>query len=69
MKKMFKQYDLVAFIGPESVCPQLQKGEVGTILEIFDSDWYEVEFTFEDGSTHILRLFQGENLQFVKSTV
>lgn len=69
MKKMFKLFDLVAFVGPKSVCPQLQMEVVGTILEIYDNDWYEVEFTNEDGSTLVLQPFEAANLRFIKSTV
>ncbi len=46
----FKTTDVVALLKPYPD-QDLAKGQVGTIVETFDNDYYEVEFTDTSGQT------------------
>lgn len=43
----------------------LQKGQVGTIVERLDKDIYEVEFTNQKGETIALKKIKGELLMLL----
>ena len=58
----FKQFETVRFVGPPTFAPELEYGEVGTVLEVYDDSNFEVEFTFPDGSTKTLQSFPIEYL-------
>jgi hypothetical protein len=58
----YNQFEMVRYIGPSEFAPQLGRGEIGTILEVYENDYYEIEFVNEDGSTKLLQAFPGAYL-------
>jgi Domain of unknown function (DUF4926) len=53
----FHEYELVEYVGPYLPDTGLKSGDVGTILEIYDNENFEVEFCFQDGTTKELCSF------------
>ena len=61
----FKLFDCVEYLGPFVPENGLKEGHVGTILEIYDKENCEVEFTLPDGTTRELRSFHVSQLRRV----
>ncbi len=61
MKKEINLFDTVALLED---LPQrnLQRGEVGAVVEILAPDVYEVEFCDDEGRTYALFALRGEQL-------
>ena len=64
-KVPFKLFDCVEYLGPYLPENGLKNGQVGTILEIYDKENCEVEFTFSDGTTRELCSFHVSQLRRV----
>lgn len=53
--------DVVALIADKRE-HELMRGEIGTVVECYPDDGYEVEFVARDGYTYALVTLQGEDL-------
>lgn len=53
--------DVVALIADKRE-HELMRGEMGTVVECYPDDGYEVEFVARDGYTYALVTLQGEDL-------
>jgi hypothetical protein len=61
MKGRIQQYDVVTLVHdlPEH---RLVRGQVGTVVEQYAPDAFEVEFADQDGRTYALATLEPENL-------
>ncbi|TDL82082.1 DUF4926 domain-containing protein [Peribacillus frigoritolerans] len=57
-----KQYDVVRII-KDDPNNEFTKGQVGTILEVYEDNNYEVEISDKDGITLFLGAISGDYLQ------
>jgi Domain of unknown function (DUF4926) len=63
MKIAFEQFEVVRYTGPYIEDTGLAPGDIGTILEVYDAENFEVEFCFPDGSTKELFGFNISQLE------
>ena len=59
----FEMYEVVRFIGPQDVCPELEIGELGAVLEVYGDGWFMVEFSRQDGTTIVWQPFPETSLE------
>lgn len=48
-----KLYSRVQFVGPVKDYPDLRIGDIGYVIEDYEDENYEVEFSNPDGSTRV----------------
>jgi hypothetical protein len=60
-----KQYDVVR-ITKDIQSEGINKGQIGTILEVYHNNHFEVEICDENGITLFLGALSGDILEFVK---
>ncbi len=60
-----KELDIVALLValPEN---RLSKGAIGTVVNIYDENFYEVEFADMDGQTYAMLTLPAENFLLLK---
>ena len=61
MKNIVKLLDVVA-LTDDLPARELQRGQVGTVVEVLAPDVYEVEFTDNDGHTYAELAVQADKL-------
>lgn len=44
----------------------LARGQVGTVVEVYDDGQYEIEFADEEGRTYALEALDGRNLMVLR---
>lgn len=61
MRDEIRLLDVVA-LTTDVLAHNLRRGEIGTVVECYPGDAYEVEFVAEDGYTYALLTLQGKHL-------
>lgn len=60
-------FTVVKYIGTDKKTDNLKYGDIGTIIEVYDNDAYEVEFSYKNGSTKsLLALHSNELIEWNK---
>ena len=60
-----KQYDRVVFTGPTGLFESVERKDIGYIIEIYDEDSFEVEFSHKDGATYATHVIPSKYLNRV----
>jgi len=65
---MNSQFNLLDVVALTTDVPEenLRQGEIGTIVECYPNDGYEVEFVAQDGFTYALVTLRGSQLMTLK---
>lgn len=61
-RKELANYDQVTYVGPEHLLDNVKPGDVGFIIELRGSDYFEVEFSRADGTTYATHVIAGSML-------
>ncbi len=60
-----KELDIVALLVP-SPENRLSKGAIGTVVNVYNENFYEVEFADMEGQTYAMLILPAENLLLLK---
>lgn len=52
---MMREYEKIQMINDKYISDGINKGDIGYILEIYDDEFCEVEFSEKDGTTYALQ--------------
>ena len=61
----FKQFQTVRLVTNDYLNLGVSKNSLGVILEVYENDYYEVEFCNEKGETLLLQSFNKKELEIV----